>query len=117
MKKIDSEKITEQASGARQFMLFNESLDFVNSLISNFLQSNDDACYKVFCDQWLDSEPFFTAIVEFQNSENRYFIMNPTNTKFLRFEDRFSLIESLCRNDRCIVEFRYLGDFDKFNIF
>ena len=51
---------------------------------------------------------FWTAILQFENGDQveNYLVCNVRDGKLRRFKTRSALLENLCRDDCCIVEFR-----------
>lgn len=85
------------------------TVDGANTLITTYHLANKYGIYKIFCDQWMTDDEgicFWTAILQFGNQEENYLICNVRDRKLRRFKTRSALLENLCRDDFCIVEFR-----------
>lgn len=85
------------------------TVDGANTLITTYHLANKYGLYKIFCDQWMTEDKqicFWTAILQFGNQDEHYLICNVRDGKLRRFKTRSALLENLCRDDFCIVEFR-----------
>ena len=87
------------------------TVDGANTLITTYHLANKYGIYKIFCDQWMTEDKdvcFWTAILQFQNGDQveNYLVCNVRDGKLRRFKTRSALLENLCRDDCCIVEFR-----------